>query len=304
LGIDTMKKFRKIVAVEPVGLTGKGQEDIAGFAREIIWYEDSPKDDAQMLRRIQDADAVLISYTSTLPGSVLRQCENLRYVGMCCSLYGPESANVDIRYAEKNGIVVTGIRDYGDEGVGEYVLWQLIALLHGFGMKRFEQLPLELTGFKVGIIGFGVSGQLVGRYLKAVGADVRYYSRTRKPALEDEGYAYMPLEGLLSWAKCVVTCLNKNVMLLYDRQFETLGHHKILMNTGLSPSYDLDVVRRWLEGGDNYLFADTQMALGDDTLMRYENVHCVKQSAGRSKQCFDRLTGKVLANIRSYLKNH
>ena len=33
---------------------------------------------------------------------------------MCCSLYSPESANVDIRYANERGITVTGIRDGRD----------------------------------------------------------------------------------------------------------------------------------------------------------------------------------------------
>ena len=48
---------------------------------------------------------------------ILERCPNVRYIGMCCSLYSPESANVDIRYANERGITVTGIRDYGEKGV-------------------------------------------------------------------------------------------------------------------------------------------------------------------------------------------
>ena len=72
------------------------------------------------MKRVGDADAVLLSYTSQINRYILERCPNVRYIGMCCSLYSPESANVDIRYANERGITVTGIRDYGDEGVIEY----------------------------------------------------------------------------------------------------------------------------------------------------------------------------------------
>ena len=44
--------------------------------------------------------------------NVIERCPNLRYIGMCCSLYSEESANVDIAFAREKGIKVLGIRDY------------------------------------------------------------------------------------------------------------------------------------------------------------------------------------------------
>ncbi len=37
---------------------------------------------------------------------------HLKYIGMCCSLYDENSANVDIITAGKNNISVKGINDY------------------------------------------------------------------------------------------------------------------------------------------------------------------------------------------------
>lgn len=91
-------------------------------AKEVILYPDIPQDNDEIVRRIGDADAVLVSYTSNIGRNVMERCPGIRYIGMCCSLYSPESANVDIRYAEERGITVKGIRDYGDEGVVEYVV--------------------------------------------------------------------------------------------------------------------------------------------------------------------------------------
>ena len=125
--------FRKIVAIEPVGLLPAAEQKLRELAEEVIFYNDIPADDETIAARIGDADAVLLSYTSRLEKPALERCQAVKYIGMCCSLYTPESANVDIRYAASRGIVVTGIRDYGDEGVIEYVVSELVRLLHGFG---------------------------------------------------------------------------------------------------------------------------------------------------------------------------
>lgn len=77
-------------------------------------FDDVPKDDAEIIHRIGDADAVLLSYTSRIEKNVLDACPDIRYIGMCCSLYSEASANVDIRAARARNIIVYGVRDYGD----------------------------------------------------------------------------------------------------------------------------------------------------------------------------------------------
>ena len=130
-----MKKFRKLVAIEPVSLIPAAEKELYELAEEVILYGDIPSTDEEIAARVGDADCVLLSYTSRLERGALELCPEVKYVGMCCSLYSPESANVDIRYAASRGITVTGIRDYGDEGVVEYVVSELVTLMHGFEQK-------------------------------------------------------------------------------------------------------------------------------------------------------------------------
>jgi len=52
---------------------------------------------------------------------------------------------------------VTGIRDYGDEGVVEYVISELVRCLHGFGQEPWDGMAREITGLKAGIVGLGRS---------------------------------------------------------------------------------------------------------------------------------------------------
>ena len=111
--------FHKLVAIEPVSLIPSAEQELHQYAKEVTLYRDIPADDDEIVRRIGDADAVLLSYTSRMGKSVIERCPNIRYIGMCCSLYSEESANVDIAYARTRGIKVLGIRDYGDRGVVE-----------------------------------------------------------------------------------------------------------------------------------------------------------------------------------------
>ena len=137
--------FKKLVAIEPVSLISSAEEALHRYAREVVLFGDVPKDDAEIIRRIGDADAVLLSYTSRIGQAVIDACPAIRYIGMCCSLYSEASANVDIAYARQKNIRVLGIRDYGDRGVVEYVLHELIALLHGYGMPSLRDEPIEIT---------------------------------------------------------------------------------------------------------------------------------------------------------------
>jgi lactate dehydrogenase-like 2-hydroxyacid dehydrogenase len=298
--------FKKLVAIEPVRLIPSAQQKLHDYAKEVVLFDDIPEDDAEIIHRIGNADAVLLSYTSRIEKNVLDACPIIRYIGMCCSLYSESSANVDIRTARARNITVYGIRDYGDQGVIEYITSELIRYLHGFGDKQWQEVPVELTDLKVGIVGLGTSGQLTAAALQALGADLYYFSRTRKPEQEAKNVKYLPLKELLNTADVVCTCLNKNVILFHDEQFEWLGNHKIMFNTSIGPSHDIAALAKWLKHGDNEFFCDTAAALGDDTgkLLASPHVNCMSISSGLTRQAFDRLSKKVLKNIETFLNEN
>lgn len=299
--------FKKLVAIEPVSLIPSAEKELEKFAREVIMFDNIPADDDEIVRRIGDADAVLLSYTTHLGKNAIEKCPNVKYIGMCNSLYSPESANVDILYANSRGITVTGIRDYGDEGVVEYVVSELVRCLHGFGTNPdgspatpWNGIVEEITGLKCGVIGLGKSGGMIADAMKFFGAEVSYFSRTRKPNEEAKGYKYLELNELLAENEVIFCCLNRNTVLLYEEQFKHLGNKKILFNTGLSPAWDEKPFREWLEN-DNLCYCDTLGALGSKDLLNHRNIRCMNVSTGRTRQAFDRLSEKVLTNIEEYL---
>lgn len=298
--------FKKIVAIEPVGLMPKAEQQLHHYGQKIIMHRDIPSTSEEIIARIGDADAILVNYTSTIDKTILSQCPNLKYVGMCCSLYSPESANVDIKYAGSIGITVKGIRDYGDEGVVEYVMRELISCLHGYGNHK-QGKPLdpwhgqsrEITGLKAGIIGLGKSGGMIADALKFFGADISYFSRNKNRDAQEKGYKYLNLNRLLSKSEVVFTCLPKNTILLNEEEFKSFGEGKILFNTGLAPTWAKDAFQKWI-AKNNRLYCDSIEALGTKNLLTHENVFCLEVSSGRTVQAYERLSKKVLDNLSEF----
>ncbi|MCG1034972.1 NAD(P)-dependent oxidoreductase [Polaribacter sargassicola] len=301
--------FKEIVGIEPLGLIDSANLKLESFADNLVLHTDMPTTDDEIVKRIGAADAVLLSYTTTLTKEILERCPNVKYIGMCCSLYTPESANVDINYANSKGITVTGVRDYGDEGVVEYVISELVRCLHGFGntsdgkpRKAWSGIPREITGLKVGVIGLGKLGGMVADGLNFLGADITYFARSEKQEAKEKGYHFLPLDKLMETNEVVIAALNKNTVLLHEEEFLKFGNSKILFNIGLSPAWDSVPFNKWINTDNNVVYCDSLGALGGKELLKLPNVNCFEVSSGRTQQAFVRLSEKVIENINTYFK--
>ena len=298
-----MRKFRKLVEVGPIGLQDWAEAKLKDVATEIVRYDTLPESEDELVERIADADAILVRTLPLVPASVLSRCPNLKYVGMCCSLYSKESANVDIAYAESHGITVYGIRDYGDKGVTEFVVYALVRILHGYDWPMWRKRPKEITGLKIGFVGFGTSGQMTARLLKAMGAEITYFARSVKDECEKERMHYQPLEDLLEQSEVVITCLNKGVILLGEEEFKHLGNGKIMINTSIGPASDMAALKKWILDDSNTFVSDTSGGVGDiyTEVKDRKNVLCPDASAGMTEEAYDLMSRKVLDNIEKML---
>ena len=295
--------FNKLVIIEPINIFDVHLEQLNDVSKEVILYSTLPNDDEEIISRIGDADAVLLSYTSSINAYVLEHCKNIKYIGMCCSLYSEESANVDIKKAKELGIVVTGVRDYGDEGVAEYIIYQLVSFLQGYNGYYWDSIGHEITNLKCGVIGLGTSGTLIAKTLKFFKADVSYYSRTRKEHLEKElDISYKDLNTLCKESEAIFLALNKNVFLLQKEQFDLMSGKRILFNTSIGPGFNVKDLKEWLKDEKHFFFGDTLNTAGDHSIWKKKNAFTInKSSGGKTYQAFLRLGEKVLNNIYTYL---
>lgn len=298
-------KFSKIVSIDNTGLTLDITQRLKDYGNEVILHKDYPTDNSTIISRIGDADCALVSWNTPVPKEVIDKCPNLKYIGMCCSLIDEASANVDIKAARGKGITVLGVRDYGDEGVVEYIISELVKLLHGFGNHQWKKDELELTRQKIGIIGLGTLGRMVANSALHFGMDVAYYNRSEKPEMEDMGVPYLGLKQLLGRSDIITTHLPRNTVVLGQEEFEALGNNKILVNTSLEPTFDVESFKKWIAVDGNFAIFD-KVAMGKyyDELKNIDRVIYTDKVTGFTHQAKERLSQKVLENLEGFLNRN
>ena len=120
--------------------------------------------------------------------------------------------NIDVKYAEENGITVKNTPRASSNSVAE------LAMGHMFSCARFISVAghtmregkwekkaygkgFELGGKTLGIIGFGRIGQALGRMAKGIGMNVIAQDIYHVPGIEEEmGMKYVELDELLAQA--------------------------------------------------------------------------------------------------------
>ncbi len=294
-------KLAKLVLVDNTGVDEFISKELSLLCGTVEIYHDHPKDEGEIVSRVHDADALFVSWNTRITGGIISQCPKLKYIGMCCSLYDESSANVDIAAARENGITVRGVMNYGDEGVAQYVISQLIRLALGSDGVYLCGEPIELSSLKLGIVGMGALGRLVGRTAEFFDMEVSYSSRTIKPELP---YKYLELHDLLRESDVISLHLPRNVKALGEAEFQALGAGKTLINTGIGACFDIDAFDEWLLLPDNFAIFDS---VSVDAAFRArfggrKNVLMNERVCGFTKNARERLAGKVLENFKEFVE--
>lgn len=295
--------FKQIVIVDYTGIQDWALTKLQKLSESPIrCFNTIPKDDDEIVERIGDADCVFVSWNTQLRSNVLSSCNNIKYIGMCCSLFDAESANVDVAYAKENGIEVRGIFDYGDEGVIEFILSELIQLLKGIGEYQWKEEPVELTNRSIGIIGLGTTGKMLAKALQVLGADVYYFNRSRKLDAESEGIKYLPLKELLEECEVLSFHIPKNSNVLAKNDFNNFGNGKILINTSLGLVFDKQGFEKWIEQDDNFFISDAcGLGVYTNELSSHRNIIFKDQVSGWTFEAKGRLSKKVLDNVLAFV---
>lgn len=297
--------FNKIACADNPGLPDWAYKQIQTYSNSDLLYTDRyPDNDEEIIRNIGKADCALVSWNTAISKQVIEACPNLRYIGMCCSLIDENSASVDIAAAKQKGIVVKGVRDYGDEGVIEYIFSELISLLKGLGPHQWKKDQVELGNQKIGIIGMGTTGRMLTKAALFFNMQVFYFSRTRAYDMEEKGCTYLPLNSLVENVDILSIHLPRNTELLTADHFRLFGYGKILINTTLGLSFNLPSFIEWIQVAGNYAIMDASgMGVNLVALSALPRMLSTPITSGFTHEAKDRLAQKVILNIQSFLGN-
>ena len=285
---------------------------------ELTVYDRTPDDDAEIARRIGDAEIVL---TNKCPvrRAVMDACPNIRYISVLATGYNI----VDVACAREKDIPVSNVPTYGTAAVGQFAIALLLEICHHVAhhaeavrQGRWEANPdwcfwdyplIELDGKTMGIIGFGRIGQTTGRIAKAMGMHI-LAAGSRETEAGRAIADYVPLDELLARSDVVVLhCpLFPSTQGIINR--ETIAKMKdgvILINNSRGPLVVEQDLADALNSGKVFAagldVVSTEPIRGDNPLLTAKNCFITPHISWAPKECRERILACTEENIRAFL---
>jgi lactate dehydrogenase-like 2-hydroxyacid dehydrogenase len=158
------------------------------------------RDDPKLKEELKDCDCLLLGFQVPIGKDILDAAPNLKFINILATAYG----TVDLAAAAERGIPVSNLAGYSSESVAEFVIAAILYQIRNIkeGLRRAEAGDYSFEGIRArelknsnfGVIGLGSIGNRVAELASGFGANVSYWSRTKK----DSPFKYQELDALLS----------------------------------------------------------------------------------------------------------
>lgn len=279
-----MTRFRVIIT-EPINAVG------VEYLRKkrVNVYELPPgSNEESLMELIGEADGLITRGSIRITREMMERSPRLKAVGV----HGMGCDHVDLKAAKELGKVVCNTPDALTVTVAEMTLALTLAATRNvvsadkavragqWNRKYGDLIGLELAGKTVGIVGLGRIGTATAKRLRAFDAEVVYWSRTRKPEVEQElGIRWVELDELLKACDVVslhVPGTDETQHLIGERELGLMKQGVILVNMARGMVVDEDALIRALRSGKIRAAAldvfEKEPISPDNPLMRMDNV--------------------------------
>lgn len=237
----------KISLIDPLMVDNeiieKHKEKIDGLGHEFQYFNQSAKDDDEIIERLKDSQVAII--TNNKFSKKVIDNTNLKLIDVAFTGFN----HVDMAACEENDIIVENASGYSDDSVAELVIGLTIAVMRKFDQNNknifedesFNLLGQIIKGNTVGIIGTGKIGTRVVEIFKAFGANILAFNRSEKDQVKNLGAKYVSLEELLKNSDIVSIHLPQNdetIGFIGKDQLDLMKDKAILINCARGPIVD------------------------------------------------------------------
>ena len=237
----------KISLIDPLMVDNeiieKHKEKIDGLGHEFQYFNQSAKDDDEIIERLKDSQVAII--TNNKFSKKVIDNTNLKLIDVAFTGFN----HVDMAACEENDIIVENASGYSDDSVAELVIGLTIAVMRKFDQNNknifedesFNLLGQIIKGKTVGIIGTGKIGTRVIELFKAFGANILAFNRSKKDEVKNLGAKYVGLEELLKNSDIVSIHLPQNdetIGFIGKYELDLMKDKAILINCARGPIVD------------------------------------------------------------------
>ena len=285
---------------------------------DVVIYDHSTKDEAEIIRRVGDAE-IVVANKSPISRRVLDACPNVKYITVQATGYDP----INYVYAREKGIPVSNVPTYGTASVAQFAIALLLEIcghaahhsdaVHAgrwaeCGEWTFWDYPMiELAGKTMGIIGFGRIGQAEGRVARALG--MRVLAHDLHPTDAGRELAdYVDLDTLYARADVISLHCNltpENTGMICAASIEKMKDGVLIVNNARGPLINEADLAAALESGKVAGAAldvvSTEPIRGDNPLLHAKNCILTPHISWAPIESRQRIMDCTVENAKAFL---
>ena len=307
----------KITVLDGYGLNpGDMSWDEVKALGDVEIFDRTPRE--QVVERAKDSEIILTNKVK-IDDEIMSQLPQLMYVGVLATGYNV----VDVKAANKRGIIVTNIPTYSTDSVAQMTFAHILTISNRVEHYAIENrkgrwsnnpdfcywdTPLvDLTGKTLGIVGLGHIGLRVAAIAKQFGMDVFAY--TSKTAAElPLGIQKTTLEGLYAVSDiltlhCPLT--DETRELINARSIAKMKKGIVIINTGRGQLINEHDVAEALKSGYICGYGADVMSeeppKEDNELLLQPNAFITPHIAWASMDSRIRLMNQTVKNIKAFM---
>jgi D-3-phosphoglycerate dehydrogenase len=246
----------RVLACDGIHEDGLSLFKAAGWTIET---SDPIKDPAELARRLDGVDALLVRSATKVTAEAIAAAKGLRVIGRA----GAGVDTIDVEAATARGIAVMNAPDGNTLAAAEQAMALLFAMARHVaradaGMKAGEWPKNGLTGFelegkRLGVIGLGRIGGTVARKAAGIGMEVAAFDPFLPAGAAAKGAVpLMPLDELLAWADVITLHIprtKETTHLLDEARMRRMKPGARLINAARGGLVDEDALLRLLDEG-------------------------------------------------------
>ena len=300
-----------------------GDLDLASIKALLPEMEVYPySNEAEVLNRIAKVE-VAIANKVEFDSEVFAHAKNLKLI--CVTATGTN--NIDLNSAENSGVTVCNIRDYCTESVMQHVLLSILLLSHsypdymnsiqrgewqdGSGFSLLDHPIKELSGKKLGIVGFGVLGKGVAKAASALGMEILVSesfdpNKESKDSIKRIGFNELLSASDVISLHCPLT--KETTGIFNDDVFEKMKSSAILINTARGGLVNDEALIKAIENksiaGAAIDVLDQEPPSSDHPLIQkeYKNLIITPHIAWAAREARQRALDRIADNVEAFLK--
>lgn len=307
---------KKIVILEKNAVTPNGDINLDELTNlgDVTVYDNVP--DGKLEDIVKGAEAVICS-KAKFTEEVLSKCPELKYIGLWATGYD----NIDTTFASKQNITVSNVPGYSTDSVAQHTFALILNLasniikydksVHEGDWKKskiftyFDFPIIELSGKKLGILGYGAIGKAVAKIGEAFGMQPIIHTRTSP---KNCPYKVVSFNELLSESDfltihCPLT--DKTKKIINEDSLSKMKKTAFIINTSRGGTIDEEALAKALckgtIAGAGIDVLDGEPMRADHPYFDAPNCIITPHIAWASFEARKRLVNIVVDNLKAYI---